>query len=239
MPRNLPPLVRRIPLTTTDEPLWDEARWAGKLTVKEQFFIREYLVDLNATGAARRAHYKWPSGAAVRLLDKPHVREALQEALDERARRLGVAGDEVVAEIASLAFSSITDAIEWGEREGPDGTMVRDVWLKPREAAPEAVWRGIQEVRFAGGAIHVRGADKLTALGLLAKHLGMLPVGRIGRPPEEEPEEEEPRERTAAEIHQELRGISRERRDRIREIILEHHAEMKAAGVKEKPLIGE
>lgn len=233
MPRNLPRPVRRIPLSSTDEPLWDEAAWAGRLTVKELMFVREYLVDLNATGAARRAHYRWPNSTAFKLMDKPHVREAVQEALDERARRLGVAADEVLAEIAGLAFSSMADVIEWGEREGPDGRMERDVWLKPREAAPEAVWRGVQEIRFAGGAIHVRCADKLTALALLAKHLGMMPVGRPGTKPKarafEDMEPEEKEAVTKAVLAESLDGLTREQRDRIRAIINEHAEERQAA----------
>ncbi len=46
--------------------------------------------------------------------------------------------EEVVAEIASLAFSSIADGLEWGEEVGVDGALMRAVWLKERSAAPEA-----------------------------------------------------------------------------------------------------
>jgi phage terminase small subunit len=221
----------RPDLAESEEPLWDEAKWASRLTVKEQMFIREYLTDLNATGAARRAHYQYPNGAAFNLHNKPHVREAMQEALDERARRLGVKADEVLAEIAGLAFSSLADALEWGEREGPDGRKERAVWLKPRSAAPEAVWRGIQELRAARGALHVRGPDKLAALGLLARHLGMMPLGRAaakaaGAQDAETPEEDAVMGRS---LEADLAGLSRDQRDRIRAILMENLEERRAA----------
>jgi hypothetical protein len=65
------PLYRpvRPDLATSEEPLWDETAWAQKLSLKEMTFIREYLIDLNATGAARRAHYKWPNAEGFKLMD--------------------------------------------------------------------------------------------------------------------------------------------------------------------------
>lgn len=59
------------------------------LTAKQQAFVREYLVDKNATAAAKRAGY---SGKTARWighenLTKPHIAAAVDEALTEIERK--------------------------------------------------------------------------------------------------------------------------------------------------------
>ena len=57
-----------------------------KLTRKQKFFVKEYLVDLNASAAARRAGYSPKS--AFRMgqenMQKPAVLGALQSQLNEK-----------------------------------------------------------------------------------------------------------------------------------------------------------
>ena len=49
----------------------------AKLTEKQKRFVAEYLVDLNATAAAKRAGYseKSASSIAIELLNKTQVSE--------------------------------------------------------------------------------------------------------------------------------------------------------------------
>ncbi len=60
----------------------------GKLTDKQKAFVREYLVDSNATQAAIRAGYsaKTAQEQSSRLLSKVMVREAIKERLTNLAR---------------------------------------------------------------------------------------------------------------------------------------------------------
>ena len=71
---------------------------AHRLTPKQAAFVREYLVDLNASGAARRAGYS-RNGAEVtghRLLRNPKVATQIEKALQERVERTELTADEVI-----------------------------------------------------------------------------------------------------------------------------------------------
>lgn len=69
-----------------------------KLTDKQQTFVQEYLIDLNATQAAIRAGYSEDSAKAIGYenLTKPYVLEAVQEAMAERAQRTEITQDYVL-----------------------------------------------------------------------------------------------------------------------------------------------
>ena len=77
-----------------------------KLTAKQRLFVKEFLVDLNATGAARRAGYSLKTAEAIGFenLRKPKIADALQEEMDKRAARAGINADYV--------FETIIDTIE-------------------------------------------------------------------------------------------------------------------------------
>jgi phage terminase small subunit len=70
-----------------------------KLTAKQQLFVKEYLVDLNATQAAIRAGYSKKTANRIggQLLVKTCIANALQKAIEERNRRVEVNQDFVVA----------------------------------------------------------------------------------------------------------------------------------------------
>jgi phage terminase small subunit len=68
------------------------------LTPKQRAFVAEYLVDMSAAEAARRAGYssKTARSIAHELLGKPHIQDAVREAMEQRAERMGVTQDDVV-----------------------------------------------------------------------------------------------------------------------------------------------
>lgn len=76
------------------------------LTAKQAAFVREYLVDLNATQAAIRAGYskKTANVIASELLAKPNIQSAIQEEMKKRAERTEITADKVLKEFAKLAF---------------------------------------------------------------------------------------------------------------------------------------
>lgn len=82
------------------------------LTEKQRTFINEYLVDLNATAAAKRAGYSVDSASEIgyQLLHKTSVQDALTAAMKDRACRTGVDQDRVVSELAAIAFGEASDA---------------------------------------------------------------------------------------------------------------------------------
>lgn len=77
---------------------------ARPLTPKQAAFVREYLVDLNASQAAVRAGYSPRSAAriAIHLLNKTHVAQAVQQAQDARAAQVRRSAHDVLRDIRDV-----------------------------------------------------------------------------------------------------------------------------------------
>ncbi len=74
------------------------------LTAKQQLFIEEYLVDLNATQAAIRSGYSEKTAYSVghENLKKPEIAAALQEA--KEARSESTASQAIARDLAQLSY---------------------------------------------------------------------------------------------------------------------------------------
>lgn len=82
------------------------------MTPKQQAFVSEYLIDLNATQAAIRAGYspKTAEQLGYQLLQHPSVRAAVDEALEKRRVRTEVTQDEVVGGLKTIAAATANPA---------------------------------------------------------------------------------------------------------------------------------
>lgn len=140
------------------------------MTGRERAFVSEYLIDLNAYAAAVRAGYA-PSTArnAASWIDearpaKPKVRELLEKQMAERSKRTGVTADRVILELARIAFANVTDVVNVNT-----GRVLEDANREDTAA--------IAGIRMKNGEnfteVEVKFADKLKALELLGKHMGM------------------------------------------------------------------
>lgn len=137
-----------------------------KLNDKQQRFVEEYLIDLNAKQAGIRAGYK--ENSIDGLFNNKKIKEAIEIAKAERSRRTGYSQERVLNELAKLAFVNITDIVD--SRTGKikkdatreDLACIQSVKLKPNEFGTE------REVK-----VH----DKMKALELLGKHLGTFRDG--------------------------------------------------------------
>lgn len=73
------------------------------LNAKQQRFAEEYLIDLNATAAYKRAGYSADGhsaeSAAQRLLSKVEVTKFVQSAMDKRSKDLGIDAQYVLQTI--------------------------------------------------------------------------------------------------------------------------------------------
>ena len=123
-----------------------------KLTDKQTSFVREYLVDLNATQAAIRAGYSERTASRIgpQLLGKPWVREVIEKAQAKRAKRVEVTQDYVINNLVEIVERTmqrrpVTD------RKGEQVT----------DEEGRAVW-----------TFDAKGASR--ALELLGKHLGVF-----------------------------------------------------------------
>jgi len=154
---------------------------ATKITEKQRLFISEYQVDFNGTKAAIRAGYspKRASEMAYQLLQIPTVRKALDRAMEERLRKIGVRADRVLTEIARVAFSDLRNLYE------EDGSLkLPHKWSDEAAGAVAGVdvveeFEGKGKDRtLIGYTKKVRTYDKVRALELLSKHLGIIGNGR-------------------------------------------------------------
>lgn len=71
------------------------------LSDKQQKFVDEYLIDLNATQAAIRAGYSEKTAQQIgsENLSKPVIAESIQKAFEDRSRRTEVTQDYVLTTI--------------------------------------------------------------------------------------------------------------------------------------------
>lgn len=75
------------------------------LTAKQQRFVEEYLVDLNATQAAIRAGYseKTARSQGQRLLTKVDIQKALARRQETYAKRVEWTVEEILADLRAIA----------------------------------------------------------------------------------------------------------------------------------------
>ena len=89
------------------------------LTLKQQAFVREYLVDLNATQAAVRAGYSERTASEIGYenLRKPRIESAIAQALEQRTERVQIDQDTVLAGLLKEAKGAKSDSARvqaWG-----------------------------------------------------------------------------------------------------------------------------
>ena len=79
------------------------------LTPKQERFVAEYLLDLNATQAAIRAGYSKRSATmqGARLLRKDNVARAVAEATKRVTQRAELSAVKVLEEIGHVAFCDV------------------------------------------------------------------------------------------------------------------------------------
>jgi len=159
-----------------------------ELTPKQAAFVREYLIDLNATQAAIRAGFseKTAGRQAVELLNKTHVKAAVDAASAKRAEKLEISAERVLTEISRMAFYDPLDLIEIIRDALPD-EIADDVKLSEDgkiitglrcaqdiKHLPENVRRAIVGWGYDRNQnFTIKLADKSKALDQLARHLAL------------------------------------------------------------------
>lgn len=157
------------------------------LNPRHALFVREYLVDLNGTQAALRAGYEPRSAAeqASALLNLPKIAAAVERGKAQRASRINVTADQVLAEMSLLANSRV------------DNYYIDDFGqVKVTDDAPEGAMGAVQSIKkkikhHTDGSItyevELKLWDKPNPLKLMGRHVGLFPdrvehVGKDGGP---------------------------------------------------------
>ena len=148
---------------------------------KREFFCREYLVDFNATQAAIRAGYSAATAGSIghTLLKIVEVQKRLDALKAERAAAAGITAERVLQEIARLALSDSRDVVKFTRKRGRDGRKLKSMEvviadfddLTPDQAAQIA---GVVQTKGKAPKIEVKIHDKVKALEMLAKHVGIF-----------------------------------------------------------------
>jgi phage terminase small subunit len=147
------------------------------MTRRQQRFAEEYILDLNATKAAIRAGFSAATAnrAGSRLLSNVEIQAEIARLQEERSRRIGLQADQVLEELAIIAFSDVNHY-----SVGDDGKIIVD--SNATFGATRAIKSKKYHVRVArNGTTLVEAGfqlwDKLKALELCMKHLGMDNTG--------------------------------------------------------------
>ena len=146
-----------------------------KLTPKQQRFIDEYLIDLNATQAAIRAGYSKKTAQRIgsENLLKPVIQEAIQSALQKQQQRTEITADWTLREIHKLAKFNAKKLFN------SDGSLIPVQDLDDDTAAciggidVSQSFSGSGEDRRVETIKKVKIWDKGQALDKLAKHFGL------------------------------------------------------------------
>ena len=163
----------------------------ARLTERQQRFCDEYLIDLNATQAAIRAGYseKRASEQAYQLLQKTTVQDYIRKKKMERIERTEITQDMVLRELALIAFSNAADyaaVIEKDAMAEVDGQMIqlfdsegnpvkyRTVEPVLTEDLTESQKRALSVIKKGRDGFEVKPYDKVRALELIGKHIGMF-----------------------------------------------------------------
>ncbi|UTY50438.1 terminase small subunit [Sinorhizobium fredii] len=164
--------------------------WENELTPKQRAFVREYLIDLNATQAAIRAGYSEKTAYSIgeENLRKPEIAAAIQSAMDLRAKRTEITADRVLQELAKIGFADIRKAVKWQsslitEEDNPHGgdvavvktIVTNNVQLVSSEDLDDDTAAAVSEIsQNATGGLKIKMYDKRAALVDIGKHLGMF-----------------------------------------------------------------
>lgn len=160
--------------TQAIQPVVDAAKlddWREGLSLSEQAFVEEYLVDLNGSNAIRRMgnRTKRPDQAAHKFKSNPKVRAAIHKLFATR----GVTKLRLVEEASAVAFADVTDYVT--VETDPDTGRQR-VKIKDTSELSEEQRRALASITTTtnefGTTITVKPHSKMEALGFIAKALG-------------------------------------------------------------------
>ena len=151
----------------------------NKLTARQERFVSEYLIDLNATQAAIRAGYA-KSGARVegtRLLANAKVSAAVAKGCAKQEQRAEIKADDVIRELAKIGFANMLDYITIGKDGDPYvdlSSLTREQAAAIGEVTVEDFIDGRGEDARSVRKIKFKLADKRGALVDLGRHFALF-----------------------------------------------------------------
>ena len=153
-----------------------------EITDRMQKFVDEYLVDFNGTKAAERSGYSADSAQEIasQLLARPDIRELVAEGQKAITERTQTFQDSAVAELKIVGFSDLADFLTVKEGGIVEQKPFNEL-TKEQTKCIKKIKQVVRSTHAADGSILHQTAtleielhDKLKALELLGRHLGMF-----------------------------------------------------------------
>lgn len=159
---------------------------------RQMRFAEEYLIDLNCEAAAIRAGYspKYARGNAHKLVANSCIKEYIQKRKADRIERTEITQDMVLCELAAIAFSNAADYAAVVEKDAviqteegaaiplydEEGNPVKYRTVEPVLTADltDKQKRALSVIKKGRDGFEIKPYDKVRALELLGKHLGMF-----------------------------------------------------------------
>jgi phage terminase small subunit len=151
--------------------------------LRQQLFIQEYVVDLNATKAAKRAGYskKTAYSQGQRLLKNVEIQKRIQGILTKRSERLEITADMWLRELWLIGRSDLKNYLDID----PDTGAIR---AKRFDEMPEGTSRALEAIKenrvikedtdgkksTVYDKVEFKLHSKNQALEMVGKHLGFL-----------------------------------------------------------------
>lgn len=141
----------------------------ANLTPKQQRFVEEYLIDLNATQAAIRAGYSEKTAKSVghENLTKPDIQKAIEEAQNKRQEQTQIDAAYVLKRLVEIDQMDVLDIMD-------DQMKIRPVNEWPK------VWRqyvvNLENLELSDGEgcfKKIKWPDKVKNLELLGRHVSV------------------------------------------------------------------
>lgn len=153
------------------------------LTPKQALFVKEYIIDFNATRAALKAKYSKKTARFIGAenLTKPNIRIAIQKVIEKRGLRTERTADEVIDLLWKMAEYSLEDYFNISENgeitakrfdELPKGAAKLINGIKYKK---QALKKGKDEEEFLNiSDIEYKMPNKDKMVELLMRHHGLL-----------------------------------------------------------------
>lgn len=141
-----------------------------KMTDAQKRFADEYLIDLNATRAYKAAYPnvskdETAAAAGARMLRNVKVQDYVKRRQDELKAQTNITQERVIRELAAIAFLDTTELVK---------VKGRRVTLTNTEDLTATQRKAIASIKKGKNGIELATYDKLKALELIGKHLGMF-----------------------------------------------------------------
>lgn len=144
---------------------------------KWQKFIDEYLVDLNITRAYKAVYgvksNKVASASGSRLLGNVKVQEYLQKKRDILRDSTQITQERVILELACIAFAQFPDYVKIIDTVKKD-KRGQSIEIKNWSCLTEEQKKAISKVKYGAKGIEIILHDKVKALELLGRYLGLF-----------------------------------------------------------------